>query len=615
MSNPALQSNHHTATESMHSVALTLYSLVPDVAGYQSILQALAQLVAAPVLSHRTFPDMQTSGSAIQHRQFTQFDELVDALIQPDEVSPDLLVLAIAENTAQEDAEFHAAGFAELQQLLNEQALANTTVVVAGYSESLMQLAMEAGVNDCIVLPSAVALTKLRLQSQMRASQAHKIIRAQNKAITLNHDHVLRDQHMAKAVFDKVARDSVVFKNIRHWLSPIAVFNGDVFLATPTPSGNLMVLLGDFTGHGLGAAIGAIPLASTFYSMAEKGFSLRDVAKEINGKLHDILPVGVFCCASIVQLDFSRSLCEIWNAGLPDSYILKADDVSLLPIPSEGLPLGVLASDQLNIESQRIPMEVGDKLYLLSDGLLETENAAAKQYGEQRLKQTLIESCQNPALDCFDAVKHDVHQFIGGGERLDDISFVEVSFVAAQDFEKFYAANSPYSQIDPVSWRFEYQARAETIRHQDPVPHVLHMLLEETHLRQFSGNLFSILSELYNNALDHGLLHLNSALKKELGGFEHFYNERVARLQNLKEGSITFRLDYQTSHDGGELVVEVEDSGDGFDYQALTHPEQSADALLYGRGIALLQSICESVEFLGNGNRVRACYRWRQDSA
>ena len=34
------------------------------------------------------------------------------------------------------------------------------------------------------------------------------------------------------------------------------------------------VLLGDFTGHGLPAAVGAMPLAEVFYGMTAKGYGL-----------------------------------------------------------------------------------------------------------------------------------------------------------------------------------------------------------------------------------------------------------------------------------------------------------------------------------------------------
>ena len=77
---------------------------------------------------------------------------------------------------------------------------------------------------------------------------------------------------MAKSVFDNVAHNgSLSAPNIKYLLSPLSVFNGDVLLACMKPSG-MHVLLGDFTGHGLPAAIGAMPMAEIFYGMTRKGF-------------------------------------------------------------------------------------------------------------------------------------------------------------------------------------------------------------------------------------------------------------------------------------------------------------------------------------------------------
>ena len=68
--------------------------------------------------------------------------------------------------------------------------------------------------------------------------------------------------------------------NIRYLLSPYALFNGDLLLAACTPSGNMHLLLGDFTGHGLPAAVGAMPLAEVFYGMTAKGFGLAETLRE-----------------------------------------------------------------------------------------------------------------------------------------------------------------------------------------------------------------------------------------------------------------------------------------------------------------------------------------------
>lgn len=468
--------------------------------------------------------------------------------------------------------------------------------------------AMRCGADDFLPDGLAPELLAEKLYAQINICHVRKQLEEQHQAISENHQHILHEQEMAKQVFDKVAHSLVDMDNLRHWLSPIAIFNGDVLLSTPTPSGGMLLLMGDFTGHGLGAAIGAIPLASTFYGMAHKGFTLQDIVKELNSKLHEILPVGVFCCATVMQIDFAEGVAEIWNAGLPDALILKRDEQQIVPVPSTALALGILSSQAFNFESTRYKLNEGDSLYFLTDGISETENEAGEQYGEQRLRETLNNTLIAGQRDSFDILKQNVLDFIGGNARADDISLVEVTVVSASEFSGYYEQDNKLGFCQPVSWKLDYEFRPQSLKHQDPVPLILHALLEEPGLRQFSGRLFSIISELFNNALDHGLLELPSELKHEAMGFAHYYEERIKRLADLQSGSVKFSLDYTADENGGELIVDVIDSGTGFDFRQKR--ENTGEPALHGRGLALVRSICESVDFLDRGNHVRVVYRW-----
>ncbi|WP_163004203.1 PP2C family protein-serine/threonine phosphatase, partial [Pseudomonas viridiflava] len=102
-------------------------------------------------------------------------------------------------------------------------------------------------------------------------------------------------------------------------------FNGDLMLAAYTPAGHMHVLLGDFTGHGLPAAVGAMPLAEVFYGMTAKGFGLVEILREMNAKLKRILPVDMFCCATLLCVNHKQRQVEVWNGGPPDGYLLRAD--------------------------------------------------------------------------------------------------------------------------------------------------------------------------------------------------------------------------------------------------------------------------------------------------
>src|SRR5690606_35084831 len=112
---------------------------------------------------------------------------------------------------------------------------------------------------------------------------------------------------------------------------------------------------------------------STFYGMVHKGFALGDILREVNDKLHRILPLGMFCCASFIELDFRERRLTLWNGGLPAPYLRRlSGDVE--PITSRHLPLGVLPSLELATDCEHLDLEVGDRLFLWTDGVHEACN-------------------------------------------------------------------------------------------------------------------------------------------------------------------------------------------------------------------------------------------------
>src|SRR5690606_30450278 len=173
---------------------------------------------------------------------------------------------------------------------------------------------------------------------------------------------------VAKQVFDKIAHNGCLdLENIRYHMSPLAVFNGDILVAEISPTGSMMVLLGDFTGHGLPAAIGSMPLASTFYGMVHKGFSISEIIREINAKLNQILPIGFFCCATCIDINFQKRRVRVWNGGLPESYLYRKKTNSYEKISTNNLPLGVLSRKEFKADTLRLDLDVGDRFYMYSD--------------------------------------------------------------------------------------------------------------------------------------------------------------------------------------------------------------------------------------------------------
>jgi CheY-like chemotaxis protein len=464
---------------------------------------------------------------------------------------------------------------------------------------------LEAGGDDFLAKPYNRVILEAKIKAMERLRRLQDTVLQQRDLIAKHNEHLLNEQRVAKAVFDKVTHSGCLdAPNIRYLQSPYAVFNGDLLLAAFKPSGGMHVLLGDFTGHGLPAAIGAMPLAEVFYGMTAKGYSLAEVLREINAKLKRILPVGVFCCATLLNVSFQRQVVEVWSGGLPDGYLLRSSG-ERLPLRSRHLPLGVLEPTTFNDKYEVYPLELGDRVFLLSDGVLEACNKQGEAFGEGRLLEVFERNQMPPSL--FSEIQQALTLF--SGEQQDDVSLLEVCLVESGSLTRPPLAFADSGQSHALDWSASFEFRGETLRHFNPLPFLLQLLLEVQGLRPQGGALFTVLAELYSNALEHGVLGLDSALKSDAEGFAEYYRQRSARLALLSDGFVRFHLKLLPEGSGGRLVVRVEDSGPGYDGQHVLDQQLRAERLS-GRGLTLVRQLSERCSWGEGGPGVSVEFSW-----
>ena len=470
---------------------------------------------------------------------------------------------------------------------------------------------LDAGGDDFLSKPYNRVILKAKIKSFNRMRNLHSTMITQRDQLAQHHQRLLQEQTVAKQVFDNVAHSGCLkASNVRYFLSSLAVFNGDVLVAGIRPNGNMMVLLGDFTGHGLPAAIGAMPLASTFYGMVHKGFSMADVLREINKKLKSILPIGLFCCATMIDFNFRRKRIKVWNGGLPAGMIYRPADGSVTPLRSTHLPLGVLPDKSFKDDVQFYDLDAGDRIFMWSDGIHEARNPDGDMFGEERLLELLHHS-REPAT-VFDEILAGVKNFIGSGEQDDDLSMIEIRMDPPESVvhPNYYYTHQQASA--KVEWELRFEVKPTSFKTFDPLPFLLNVLTEEPDLRGFSGSLYTILAELYSNALEHGVLGLSGGLKKSPEGFTEYYALREKLLSETVSGFVHIYFAYSSGIEGGTLTLRVEDSGAGFDYSALQGKAISTSGYS-GRGIGIVEKLCKTVRYYGSGNKVEVVFAWVND--
>jgi len=471
---------------------------------------------------------------------------------------------------------------------------------------SALALCLEVGGDDFLTKPYNKIILEAKLKAFERMKLLYDEVREQRNEIQFFTDHMVQEQEVAKRVFDNIAHSgNLSQKNIQHLLSPMSVFNGDLLLCARAPSGSSHIMLGDFTGHGLPAAIGALPVAEIFYGMTIKGFSIADIIMEINSRLNAILPVGVFCCATACEINYRDQSLTVWNGGLPDAYILRPIEGLVSKICSKHVPLGVLNSNSFSIETEVLRFEEGDKMYIFSDGILEAEAPDGSMYGEQRILDLIDKDAGQ--LQLFQALLTDINAFCQSDAQSDDLTLIEYTFDKVISGEGDVEENQVGTKIHPLDWSLEYELRPETLRSFDPLPLVLQILMECPGLKPHRGRVFTILAEMYSNALDHGVLGLDSTLKQSPEGFAKYYQQRKLRLEDLGTGYVKIKMEHIPTQKGGDLSIIVEDSGSGFDISTL----KTADNNYSGRGLALMKSLCESIEHNDDGRSIKVVFQWQ----
>jgi len=269
-------------------------------------------------------------------------------------------------------------------------------------------------------------LAKHRSEQLLRESTAaNDALEQRNQELARQRDLIGQEEKLARHVFEQLTLSGdLQLQGIHTWNQSMGSLSGDLTQTARGPDGQAYAFLGDFTGHGLPAALGALPASSVFLAMAAKGLPVETIAVELNRKLHQLLPIGYFCCAVLLELSPDRRTLYIWNGGLPPVLIRRRGAADYEKIRSHSVPLGVLGDDQFESAARHCELGEGDLVYAYSDGLTEAENLDGEMWGLERLERFLLRD--DLAAPKLPALIETVLEHVNLAPASDDISVVEL---------------------------------------------------------------------------------------------------------------------------------------------------------------------------------------------
>ena len=469
------------------------------------------------------------------------------------------------------------------------------------------QKCIEYGCNDFILKPYQEYILKIKLQSWLRIKKSMDLLQQKKQMYKLLDEQHEEDLYISSQVISKYTQiEYKKIKNLKILDMPEKILSGDISLSSINPSGHQVVLLGDFTGHGLPASIGSLLVSELFYTMTNKGFSIVEIAEEINRKLKLVLPVNRFMAACLLTIDFDNKAISVLQAGLPDILVFDTNNKLKQKIKSKHVPLGVLDKDELNLKNEQFTLEDNDKIFLFTDGIIESKKTDGNMYGIENVVRSIEKSSEE--FNSFDAVIHDFRESTKGVQYFDDISFIQIICNSELIDNTVDQINQKCTR-SLSEWDMSISFDINIMRETDPIPSLTNQIIEIQGNKIPREKLFIVLKELYSNSLEHGILGLDSEMKNTPEGFADYYELRQKRLNDVKNGKIEINIHHKPVEDGGVLHIRISDNGKGFDTTDISHYIEN-NIEYKGRGIGIVQSLTENYRYEDNGRKALVELAW-----
>ena len=291
---------------------------------------------------------------------------------------------------------------------------------------------LDVGGDDYITKPIEFNILGAKLKAVQRIADIQYKLSETMAKLQEYKEAEEREQVMAYDLMESLfSTGDLEGKDFHIWHVPATRFSGDLIVAEKYSEDRLYLLHADSTGHGLTAALPLLPVSQTFYHMAKEGYSISQIARNMNKQLKAIMPINRFVAVSLMLIDFNTNVIEVWNGGNPPIFLVNENKDIVKKFNSEHLALGILPDVAFDGKTEFVSCEGNNAVVLYSDGLTEAENAEGKEFDEDMLTEVLKSDVDATILR--NNIVEAVSTHLNGEKAHDDMSLVVLNTQVKKD--------------------------------------------------------------------------------------------------------------------------------------------------------------------------------------
>ncbi len=208
---------------------------------------------------------------------------------------------------------------------------------------------------------------------------------------------------------------------------PEKIVGGDFFdyLSYESHTDRLGIAIGDAASKGFSAAAQALYVSGALKMGTENELKMTTVIKKINNLVHQVFPYEKFVTLFYLEVFHDeKGLCMYVNAGHNAPFHLRYESDEFEALNSTGSVLGPSPEQNYNVDS--FYFNRFDTLVLYTDGIVEAANNKFEFYGEERLKQEILNNKHFPAKVIAENILESVQKFCSRGRYSDDKTLVVI---------------------------------------------------------------------------------------------------------------------------------------------------------------------------------------------
>ncbi len=205
-------------------------------------------------------------------------------------------------------------------------------------------------------------------------------------------------------------------------MEPAKEVGGDFYDFFFVDKNRLAMVIADVSGKGIPAALFMMRSKTTIKNLAESGKTPSEIFAKANDLLCEGNDADMFVTAWIGIIDLETGKMQCANAGHEYPAIMHKNGEWELYKDKHGLALA--AMEGMPFREYELKLDVGDKLFVYTDGVPEAINEDTVQFGTDEMLRGLNAGKVRKMKDLLPFVRKRITGFIGNADQFDDITML-----------------------------------------------------------------------------------------------------------------------------------------------------------------------------------------------